>query len=314
MATPSQQSVVELVQQMPTKRGLAIIITNDYSADTAVKLSRLRGPQRDGARMQTVFNQLNIATYWKHNVGLGKLMQVFYDVAHLGRWPRSYESISFVFSGNGLSTGQIYLQDGSLMHVQEMINFLLPKQAPNIGTIPKLFFIDACCGPNDIQAVVVPRRTGQHAQSDILRHDTTDETVFIPPTGNTLVAYSTTSNFKAHETPSGGIWMQALASKLLTSKQAIGTVLIEVRSDLHKKYQYPGWRDHMQMPVTINTLFEPVYLNPASTEPAPPPGLLPPNVFIPGIYIHVYSTHVLASWLFHNMHANNRVCQCHVII
>ena len=295
--TPGPQSVTDLVRQMPTKRGLAIIITNDYSssAPNVVKLRRLQGPQKDGARMQTVFNQLNIATYWKHNVRHGELSQVLYDVARHGRWPKSYGSISFLFSGHGLPTGNVYLQDGSQMHVQEIVDFLLPKKAPNIGTIPKLFFIDVCRGSNNIQPVVVPRGSGQHAQAEILRRGATDETVLdtvlIPPEGNTLVAYSTTSSFKAHEEPSGGIWMQALASKLITSKQAVETVLTEVRSDLHKKYQHPGWQDHMQMPVTINTLLEPVYLNPASIEPALPPGLPlpgpPSNDFIPGIYVHV---------------------------
>ena len=287
--TPGPRSVAELVQQMPGKRGLAIIITNDYSAPNVVQLGRLQGPLKDGARMQEVFNKLNIATYWKHNIRLDELMQLFHEVACLGRCPRSYESISFLFSGHGLPTGQVYLQDGSKVHVQEIINHFLPKQAPNIGTIPKLFFIDACRGPNDIQPVVVPRGSVQCAQVKILRRGATDETVLVPDAGNILVAYSTTSSFKAHETPSGGIWMQTLASMLLTSKRAVETVLTEVRSELHATYQKCGWSKHMQMPETISTLLRPVYLNPAGIEPALPPGCPPPgpppNVFIPGTYI-----------------------------
>ena len=290
-AVASPQSVGELVRQNPSKRGLAIIVTNGYEAST--KLSTLKGPKKDGDRMREAFNRLQIATYCKHNVGCGELRKILKEVS--GIVPsKTYESISFVFAGHGLETRAIYLQDGGTVPIQEIINSLLPHRAPNIGNIPKLFFFDACRGSNDIKPVMVPRSGGRVSQNEreVLGRGANDiKTVLVPPEGNTLVAYATMPRYKAHENgEDGGIWMKALASKLVASKEPIEVVLTKVREQLHATYQDPQWAGYMQMPETINTLLRPVYLNPLA-----PPRVLdasPPNVSPPGVCVNAIHTYV----------------------
>ena len=290
MATPGPvqpQSVRELVGQNPTKRGLAVIVTNDYS--TTGTLKPLEGPQRDGARMRTVFQQLKIATYCKHNVRYSELKQIMNEVSGLGSCPQTYESISFVFSGHGHEDGEtIYLQDGSKIPVQEIIACLFPQRAPNIGRIPKLFFFDACRGSNSTPFVVVPR-SGANVERDRLlrgavkeRGGTELSTISVPQNGNTLVAYSTLKRYKAMESSEGGVWMNALASKLVQSHESIEAVLTEVREDLLKTYQDPQWTPHMQLPQTVNTLLKKVYLNPLA-PPRVPDASPPANAFPPGV-------------------------------
>jgi len=46
-------------------------------------------------------------------------------------------------------------------------------------------------------------------------------------------------------------------------------VLTDVRSELHARYQNPGWKEHMQMPETISTLLESVYLHPTTEVKMP---------------------------------------------
>ena len=277
-------TVADVVRKNPAKRGLAIIVTNDYSS--LPNKTRLNGPRMDGERMQRVFTELGIATLRKHNIGEAELVRTLREVARLPMCPASYKSISFVFSGHGEKTGEVYMQDGNRMGVQEIVNFLLPQQAPNIGNIPKIFFIDACRGNEKMQPVVCPRGEGCTPAEPVLevhRRGATDNTILVPPGGNILVAYSTTSSHRALENSDGGVWMKALAEKLRSSKETIETVLTEVRRELHVHYQNPGWRDNMQMPETINTLLKPVYFHPTAEVKMPdvPAPALAPD---PGIH------------------------------
>ena len=280
-------TIAELVRQNPTKRGLAVIITNDYASGSQKPLS---GTKKDGDRMQRAFNTLNIATYWKQNVACEGLRKILREVAQLTP-SKTYGSVSFVFAGHGTETGEVYMQDGGKMQVQEIIDSLLPAQAPYIGNIPKLFFFDACRGSNPIKPVMVPR-SGQRVERDVLCRGATDlKTVLVPPNGNILVAYSTITNFRSFERDKeGGVWMKALADKLTTSKESIEVVLTEVRADLHATYQNTQWKDYMQMPETINTLLEKVYLHPS----VPPRGHNPPPPAPPGVYIHYVYSYSLA--------------------
>ena len=285
MATPvRRRSISEVVGQNLDKRGLAVIVTNDYIGTVR---KPLEGPKKDGVRMQGVFTQLKIATYYRHNVGCSELVQILDEIARLRSCPKTYESISFVFSGHGDKDGEIYLQDDGKMFIQEIIARLFPVRAPNIAYIPKLFFFDACRGPNSMQSVVVPR-SGANVQRDRLqrgavrdRGGTELNTISIPSEGNTLVAYSAFGKFKAMESSEGGVWMKALASKLVQSNESIETVLTEVREDLVKTYQDPRWKDDMQMPETASTLLKKVYLNPLAT-PRVPDASPPANASPPG--------------------------------
>ena len=263
------QSIADIVRQNPSKRGLVLIVTNDYKA--APKLKNLHGPIRDGDRMQRVFNQLQITTIRKHNIIASKLIEVLTEIARLAPLPTTYRSISFIFSGHGNEKEEVYLQDGRAVRIQEIVNALLPTQAPNIGSIPKLFFIDACRGSNTLQPILVPRSAvpAGDPQGVCERGGKDVQTLLVPPDGNILVAYSVSPGYKALEGEDGGIWMNALALKLVESQENIDTVLTEVRRYLHENYQDPKWKDHWQMPMNISTLLNVVHLNP-QTDPHKP--------------------------------------------
>jgi hypothetical protein len=279
-------TISEVLLQNPSKRGLAIIITNDYGGATAETLA---GTRKDGAEMKRVFERLLIATLWKENVSGDDLHRLLREIPTLSLFPRTYESISFVFSGHGGKGDVLCMQDGSKMHMQEIVNAFLPRQAPNVGNIPKLFFIDACRGSETFQPVVVPR-TGGNVQVDRPQRSGTKDrgatdtrTVFVPPEGNTIIAYSNISRNKALESKEGGVWMKALAKRMAESKESIENVLTEVRSDLQHIYQNPIWRAHMQLPETISHLLRPVYLHPgAAALRGNPVQQQPANVSPPG--------------------------------
>ena len=270
-------TITDVLKQNPSKRGLAILVSNDYSE--VKELGTLVGSVKDGNKMKSVFERLEIATLWKQNITLPQLRELLREVYTL-RVSKSYKSISFVFSGHGQEKDLLFMNDGKTVHLQEIVNAFAPDQARNIGNVPKLFFIDACRGKESFQAVTVPRCgdgvqvVKNHKSSPLYRGGTEAKTVFVPPKGNMLIAFSNIANNRALEGKDGGIWTKALAKRLVDSKENIETVLTCVRQDLQHMYQDPFWRDNMQLPETVSHLLKPVYLHPDSPQchdlPAPP--------------------------------------------
>lgn len=221
MATASgsaTESLRELVRQNPSKRGLAIIITNDYKYGE----KPLAGTRKDGERMRIAFSRLDIANIWNHNVTRYQLRQLLEEVTQLGSCPETYESISFVFSGHG--NNEIFsLQDECTIDIQEVFDAFSPKKSPHIAAIPKLFFIDACRGDKKIRPLRLPAR---HRETS-LRYELQPQpsTSLIPPEGNCLIAFCTLAPYTATDYENGSEWMKILADTICKSTDHIEEVL-----------------------------------------------------------------------------------------
>ena len=248
--------VAEAIRTNPSASGLAVIISNDYG--TTPGLQVLSGTTEDGKRMTSAFKFLKFATLWRQNATGHELMQLLSELSCYRNYPQSYKCIALVFSGHGLDANHLYMQDGSLIKVNNVVEALLPKQAPQIGSIPKLFFIDACRGKRVLsnEAVVVPRHSGiTEKVQEILQRGASDETLHVPPKGNFLVAYSTMPDYQSYEVKGkGGVWMTSLAERLCTSSDSVQDILSEVNKDLMRKFQEPETRPFMTQPEYISRL------------------------------------------------------------
>ena len=248
--------VAEAIRTNPSASGLAIIISNAYG--TTPGLQVLNGTTEDGKLMTAAFKFLKFATLWRQDTTGHELMQLLSELSHYRNYPQSYKCIAFVFSGHGLDANHLYMQDGSLITVNDIVEALLPKRAPQIGSIPKLFFIDACRGKRVLsnEAVVVPRHGGSTEKvQEILQRGASDETLHVPPEGNFLVSYSTMPDYQSYELKGkGGVWMTSLAERLCTSSDSVQDILSEVNKDLMQKFQEPETRPFMTQPEYISRL------------------------------------------------------------
>ena len=124
--------------------------------------------------------------------------------------------------------------------VNDIVEALLPKQAPQIGSIPKDFFINACCGKRVLsnKAVVVSQHSSIGGKvQEILQRGASDETLHVPPKRNFLVTYSTMPEYQSSEVKGkGGVWMTSLAKRLCTSSDSVQDILSEVNKDLMQKF------------------------------------------------------------------------------
>lgn len=240
MATYQQPNVIQVIQENQTANGLAVIISNSY--DDCRTLETLSGTKTDGERMKCSFQMLNFSTYHQHNLPKGATMELLHHVVDHRRFPSSYKRIVFVFSGHGGADHKLYTGDGETVKVSDILSAFLPERAPLNGSIPKLFFIDACRGKKANAGVMVPR-SGKEI-----------ETLVIPEQGNFLVAYSTLPDYLSYEERAkGGIWITVLAEKLCHRDASIHDILTEVNKELLNKYQKPSYAGFMQQPEFLST-------------------------------------------------------------
>lgn len=203
-----------LLRVKPQSHGVAIILTNDYS--TCPKLPNLPGTTQDGHNLSDALKGLNFDVYWKKNVDSAMLNQVISEINHLKyHLVQNYRCIIFIFAGHGREGGQLYMQDGSVVSISKsIIEPLLPKNAKDIGNIPKVFLFDACRGEKETPTLSVPRSSPVPKRLPS-RGGSLISTLEIPEEGNFLVAYSTMPNYKAYENGrEGGVWFSTLAEQL----------------------------------------------------------------------------------------------------
>ena len=284
--TSSEPGPVEVaIRQRPQANGLAIIISNDYCV--ADGLDKLTGTLEDGKRMKDTFETIGFAAVHQQNVTLSLLQKLTYEATQVVRYPESYKSICFVFSGHGgcdtnedggIVLRYLYDQTGVKMEIANIWKPFMPKAAARIGNIPKVFFIDACRGDREmhLEAVMVPKSGGVQSSVDAVHQKggTVKVHLEMPPEGNYLIAYATTENYQSYEVENeGGIWLRAL-SEMIREKAAtesVMNILAEVNAVLKHKYQDPKYKRAMTQPEFNSKLDGILYLIPKVQSATTPP-------------------------------------------
>lgn len=258
-------------------KGFALIVSNDYrSTPSGLDLPALSGTKKDAEQMAEAFKALNIVTICEHNLTQARLMGLVRETAQCTNYPRDSVCIAFVFSGHGLEKNHLYAQDGKTVKIEQIVEQFLPRRAPAIGNIPKLFFIDACRGDQDMHSITVPKGV-----SGLKAKGGNNISLEVPPEGNYLLAYSTMPCYRSYEFKGeGGIWMTTLAGRLRVAAErgeSIEDILTAVNEDLIQRYQSPEWKNKVQQPEKISRLNKRVYLGShrESVLPQPSPDRSP---------------------------------------
>lgn len=230
-------SVQATIDQSPGACGLAVIIYNSYKETNCP----LEGTHKDAMRMKESFTKLKFATHIESDLGKDRLEKLAYEAAHC-KYPPTCQCIALVFSGHGKDANHVISEDQNLVSTQLLIEQFLPKNAPKIGIIPKLFFLDACRGADQMEGLLIPRGFK------------VADTMTVPPEGNFLVAYSNLPGYVSYEVQGkdnsgGGLWMSTLAKHLSESDMSIGDTLTSVNTELVNRYQTRAGKKAIQQPV-----------------------------------------------------------------
>jgi len=229
------------IRRRQAANGLAIIIANESSCIREHK--RLEGAIKDLYAMKETFETLRFATLPIFNASKEQILSAVQAAANYKAYPPSYKRLAFVFSGHG-DENYIYTHDGWIKPLDQVVELLQPTEAPHLGNIPKLFFIDACRGSETDKGLIVPR----------------GGTVRMPSFGNYILAHSTMPRMVSYEaTDEGGLWMQTVSRQLRTKRKSVLDVLTEVNEELLEELRKRGC-ETLQQHVLESTLLETVSL------------------------------------------------------
>ena len=283
------------IKVSPTSKGLAVIITNDYTKDQAtsdsdeVKYEPL-STKNDGSRLEEAFKALNYDVCWRHNVNAGDVQRIWNEMKNLKyEEVKHYRCVVFIFSGHGEQSekqsegktsagGKLVMQDRSKVRISEdFIAPVLPGQAPSIGRIPKVFIIDACRGGKKTEIVQVPRNStnsnskgkeeaspdptadGEEFHHEPMRKGCNEILFTIPKEGNFLVSYSTLPGCVANDIRGdGSAWLKLLAEEIPNSDKSVDDILTGINKRLHAYYRQHNCE--FQQPQKMSTLNDVLYL------------------------------------------------------
>jgi len=250
-------TIATTVESHPEANGLALILCNDYiTTRPSFNLTQLPGAITDGRKMKSSFTKLNYATLLECNLSMQGVVDILREIARHNCYPRTYRRIVVVFSGHGTSGQQLYANDGKTFIIRDMVTILSPKQAPHLGSTPKLFFIDACRGNLKDQGIYIPKgEVVVPEEVPVPKGGHVLDSIRVPSEGNCLVAYSTLPEHLSFEcTSEGGMWMSCLARKIVTINKTVTDILIDVNQELIEKFNY-GLKENQQ-PEYISQLNE----------------------------------------------------------
>ena len=255
--------IEELVKSAPDAIGIALILANDY--DTKDKRPGrpppIKGPHKDASYAKEVFESLGTVCHKVLNVGEVETMRACRSVAGYHYDTEKYKWIVVVFSGHGKREGELWGQDGSIIHIERMIDLFQPENSPQNAVIPKVFLFDMCRGEEISSSILVSR--GDEEPGNLqARGGKVLEQLRMPVEGNMLIAYSTLPRMKAFESDTGGLWLSHLLRRLQDQNSSISEILNDVNEDVNKVYQSckdDSGRYLMQQPEHRSTLHGNVY-------------------------------------------------------
>ena len=249
-------AVAEAVAKADNPVGLAVIVTNEYN--NFPDEDKLPGVKKDGRAMDNAFGSLGFATLWKPNISSEEMKVLVKSVVKYfqDNPPPKHYVVAFVFSGHGNEGDLLNGEYGGKVLLDDEIVKPLAEEH-ELGNIPKLFFIDACRGKNELKPVVKTKKKAQE---------------LITAEGNYYVAYSTIPKHVAYMKPddpkSGSAWMQILAKNLQERSESVSDIVETTSSELWKMYEEHPEIDTWQQPESMSRLHcGPVYLRPKADSP-----------------------------------------------
>ena len=223
--------VQQCINEHPNANGLVVIFTNDYKdtipSDSADKLEALEECHTDGLEMKKTFcDDFGFACLWKKNCTAAQTSRVMELMGRCVYLP-SYKCLAVVFSGHG-KANVLLGNDGNVISIEEeVIGPLQPGELPQMRKVPKLVFIDACRGEQEMPAWKnkEPRK----------REMITREKKMGPrgvAKGGCFVAYATTLGYRTFTCGNRSRWLPRVAHKLKISDECVQEIVAEVCEEL----------------------------------------------------------------------------------
>ncbi|CAL8375213.1 unnamed protein product [Gadus morhua 'NCC'] len=278
-------------------KGYCLIVNNFDFSGSSRNLGQRMGTDIDEKSLRRVFTWLGFQVEVLRDATRDQMLSSMRELA--SRDHSWMDCVACVVLSHGLEGG-VYGVDGGVVRLKELTDVLNGVRCASLRGKPKLFFIQACQGNQNEQAVPVldnrparpevsdqtdgPSSTGDHTQTDgpsstgDLWSDAVEASEWVPTTADFLTCTATTPSYTSIRVVGQGSWfIQSLCQKLVklvqvgSRGQDLASILTTVHNDVSKKYnRNDGRRQISQHQTTLRTrLVFPV--------PQDPPPRLPPS-------------------------------------
>ncbi|XP_030200004.1 caspase-8-like [Gadus morhua] len=263
------------------QRGYCLIVNNFDFSRSSPKLSNRTGTEVDEESLRCVFTWLGFQVEVVQDATSAKMLSSMEELA--SRDHRRMDCFACVVLSHGLEGG-VYGVDGGVVRLEKLKRYVDGEQCSSLRGKPKLFFIQACQGNKEEQAVPVPAdgpvnpevpaQTDGPSSSGDIRSDVASAIVSIPISADFLTAMATTPSCVSLRDRKKGTWfIQSLCEKLkllVPRNRDLLSILTEVNNDVSQMSD-PNSSNMRQMPQPIHTLRMSVFF----PVPEKPPRSLP---------------------------------------
>ena len=191
-------------------KGIAVIISNSYTRENISLnndcrlLQPLSNSLEDSDKLKEAFEHLKFFTIVKYDVTKGELLSLLSSYMQDFSCLQVDHQVIFAFFGYG-ENDTVYCEDERSISVSKIIRSI-------VSDAPRLFFFDI-----SHSAGIFAHKEEERWQSKIIDAE------------NVLVAFVTAMEYK---TSQNSLWSGMLANKLLTSRDDIYNVIMEVNWEL----------------------------------------------------------------------------------
>ncbi|XP_048834099.1 caspase-8-like isoform X2 [Brienomyrus brachyistius] len=197
-------------------RGYCLII-NNYDFEEARKnkviLNNRRGTERDEDSLSEIFNKLHFKVEVRRDQTQAAILELVKDTGLLNH--REMDAFVCCVLSHG-DLGAVYGTDGQLVSIRSITRPFTSSQCPSLAMKPKLFFIQACQGKKQQQAVSIQSDGMEdHCEADegCILPDAIPDT--IPDESDLLLSMATVGDCKSFRSISrGSIFIQELCRQL----------------------------------------------------------------------------------------------------
>lgn len=223
-----------------TKRGVCLIVNNyDF---TETRGSVREGTMIDKDSLQTVFQWLGFEVQIEKDCSSSKIKSVLKELSR--RDFSQMDCLVCCVLSHG-EEGSVSGVDGREVTIKELMNYFDGFKCPTLVEKPKMFFIQACQGNKEQQAVVIESDSHMDCDTVTFRQS-------IPAVADFLMAMSTYPSFVSFREREKGSWfIQSLCQNLIQMVPRgydLMSILTKVNADVSLKSDRSGKRKQMPLP------------------------------------------------------------------
>ncbi|KAL3969944.1 ETS translocation variant 6/7 [Sarotherodon galilaeus] len=227
------------------KRGICLIV-NNYNFSNSSQLNKRNGTEVDQKCLQSVFQWLGFEVENHHDCDANKMLSVFRTLGK--RDHRQFDCVVCCVLSHGVE-GSVYGVDGSTVKISDLTDPFNGLNCPSLVGKPKLFFIQACQGNSEQQAVCIESDSSAYS---FCWTDAIKAKEGIPHSADFLLGMATVPFYASFRERTNGSWfIQSLCQNLVQMVPRecdLMSILTKVNADVSQKSDRYGQRKQMPQP------------------------------------------------------------------